>query len=96
MIKVKTKSGFVIDVDENKAKDWRFTEALADWQSDETAIVGLTVCLKFLLGDKGKKALMEHVTDKNDYIPTERMIEEFKEILELLGDEVKKSESSQA
>lgn len=96
MIKVKTKSGFVIDVDENRAKDWRFTRALAKWESDETALMGLTNCLPFLLGEDGEKALMSHVTEKDGTIPSEKMITEFKEILEILGQKVKKSESSQA
>ena len=96
MIKVKTKSGFVIDVDENRAKDWRFTKALAKWESDETALVGLSFCLSFLLGDEGEASLMEYVTEKDGSIPTEKMISEFREILELLGEEVKKSASSQA
>ena len=96
MIKVKTKSGFVIDVDENRAKDWRFTKALAKWENDETALIGLTNCLPFLLGDDGEKALMDHVSEKDGSIPSEKMIEEFKEILEILGEKVKKSESSQA
>lgn len=96
MIKVKTKSGFVIDVDENRAKDWRFTKMLAKWESDETPLVGLTNCLPFLLGEDGEKALMSHVTEKDGTIPSEKMITEFKEILEILGQKVKKSESSQA
>ena len=96
MITVKTKSGFVIDIDENRAKDWRFTKALAKWQHDETAFIGLADCLPFLLGEDGETALMEHVTEKDGSIPAEKMITEFKEILEKLGDAVKKSQSSQA
>lgn len=96
MLKVKTKSGFVIDVNENKAKDWRFTRALAKWQHDETAFIGLADCLPFLLGEDGENALMEHVKEKDGSIPAEKMISEFKEILEKLGEEVKKSTSSQA
>lgn len=96
MIEVKTKSGFVIDVDENRAKDWRFTKALAKWERDETAIIGLADCLPFLLGEKGENALMDHVKEKNGAIPAEKMISEFKEILEAIGEEVKKSASSQA
>ena len=96
MEKVKTKSGFVIDVDENRAKDWRFTRALARWENDETALVGLAECLPFLLGKDGENALMEHVKEKDGSIPADKMIEEFKEILEKLGEKVKKSESSQA
>jgi hypothetical protein len=95
MIKIKTKSGFVIEIDENKGKDWRFTKALAQWENDETVLQGLSFCVPFLLGDDGEKALMEHVTQEDGSIPAEMMINEFREILNLLGDKVKKLASSQ-
>lgn len=95
MIKIKTKSGFVIEVDENRAKDWRFTKALAQWENEETVIQGLATCLPFLIGDDGEKALMEHVKEKDGSIPAEKMINEFREIMELLGEKVKKLASSQ-
>ena len=96
MTKIKTKSGFVIEVDESKGKDWRFTRALAKWENDETVLQGMTFCLPFLLGEDGEKALMEHVKEKDGSIPAEKMINEFREILDKLGDAVKKSASSQA
>lgn len=95
MIKVKTKSGFVIDVDENRAKDWRFTRALAKWERDETALIGLADALPFLLGSDGEKALMEHVKEKDGSYPAEKMINEFREILESVSVDIKKSSSSQ-
>ncbi len=95
MIKIKTKSGFVIEIDENKGKDWRFTKALAQWENDETVLQGLSFCVPFLLGEDGEKALMEHVTQEDGSIPAEMMINEFREILNLLGDKVKKLASSQ-
>lgn len=94
-MKIKTKSGFVIDVDEKRAKDWRFTMHLAEWEKHETLIQGLTACVEFLLGKDGEKALMDHVKDEDDFISSELMISEFREILGLLGEEVKKSASSQ-
>ena len=95
MVKIKTKSGFVIEIDENKGKDWRFTKALAQWENDETVLQGLSFCVPFLLGEDGEKALMEHVTQEDGSIPAEMMINEFREILNLLGDKVKKLASSQ-
>ena len=95
MVKVKTKSGFVIDIDENRAKDWRFTRALAKWEKDETALIGLADALPFLLGEDGEKALMEHVKEKDGSYPAEKMIDEFRDILESLGEVIKKSASSQ-
>lgn len=95
MIKIKTKSGFVVEVDENRAKDWRFTRALAKWENEESVLQGMTSCLPFLLGEDGENALMEHVKEKDGSIPAEKMVNEFREILELLGAKVKKLESSQ-
>ena len=95
MVKIKTKSGFVIEINESRAKAWRCTKALAQWENEETVSQGLSTCLPFLLGDDGEKALMEHVKEKDGSIPAEKMINEFREILELLGEKVKKSGSSQ-
>ena len=94
-MKVKTKSGFVIEVDENKAKDWRFAKALAKWDNEATVIQGIASCVPFLLGEDGEKALMDHVKEKDGSIPSEKIISEFKEILEQVGQNVKKSLSSQ-
>ena len=95
MVKIKTKSGFVIEIDEKKGADWRFTKALAQWENDETVLQGLSFCVPFLLGDAGEKALMEHVKQDDGSIPAEMVINEFREILNLLGDKVKKLASSQ-
>lgn len=95
MVKIKTKSGFVVEIDEKRGADWRFTKALAQWENDETVLQGLSFCLPFLLGDDGEKALMEHVKEDDGSIPAEKMINEFREILTLLGEKVKKSASSQ-
>lgn len=93
-MKIKTKSGFVCDVDENRGKDWRFTKALAKMENDETALVGVSFCVPFLLGEDGEKKLMEHVKEEDGSIPSDKMISEFREILVLLGEKVKKSASS--
>jgi hypothetical protein len=55
----------------------------------------MTTCLPFLLGEDGENALMEHVKEKDGSIPAEKMINEFREILDLLGAKVKKLASSQ-
>lgn len=94
-MKVKTKSGFVIEVDENKAKDWRFAKNLAKWDNEETVLQGTAFCVPFLLGEDGEKALMDHVMEKDGSIPSERIISEFRDILDQVGQNVKKSSSSQ-
>lgn len=94
-MKIKTKSGFVCDVNENKAKDWRFTKALAKWENEETTLVGMTFCIPFLLGEDGEEKLMNHVKESDGSIPSSKVISEFREILDLMGKELKKSQSLQ-
>lgn len=96
-MKVKTKSGFVCDVNAEKAKDWRFCKALAKCDSeDESDIIkGITFVVPFLLGEKGESSLMDHVTNKDGIAPVTDIIKEFKEILEQIGEETKKLQPSQ-
>lgn len=95
-MKIKTKSGFVFDVNVERAQDWRFTKLLAKWSKDESGFVAMADALNFLLGDDGENALMDHVKDEKGNVPAEKVISEFKEIMNLLGDKVKKSGHSQA
>lgn len=97
MTNIQTKSGFVWNVDEKKVGDWRFAKCLAKCEGDNEAerVMGLTFVVPFLLGDDGEAALAEHVKKKNGAIMTADILSEFREILVLLGDEAKKSKSSQ-
>ncbi len=96
-MKIKTKSGFVCDVNPERAKDWRFCKALAKCDSeDESSIIqGITFVVPFLLGEDGEKKLMEHVTNDDGIAPVPEIIKEFKNILEKMGEETKKLQSSQ-
>ena len=96
-MKIKTKSGFVCDVNPERAKDWRFCKALAKCDSeDESSIIqGITFVVPFLLGEDGEKKLMEHVTNEDGIAPVPEIIKEFKNILEKMGEETKKLQSSQ-
>lgn len=96
-MKVQTKSGFAWDVDEEKAKDWRFGKHLAMCDSGNYSEVlkGITFCVPFLLGEDGEEALVKHVIDKKGHASSEKVIKEFNEIMTLIGEDVKKSESSQ-
>ena len=55
-MKIKTKSGFVCDVNPDLAKDWRFCKGLAKLDSgDESQVIqGITFLVPFLLGDDGE------------------------------------------
>lgn len=97
MQKIQTKSGFVWDVDERKAADWDFVCSLVECDSpdDTTRIKASTACVLMLLGKEGAAALAEHVKDKDGIKSTAKVFAEFKEILNLLGEKTKKSQSSQ-
>ena len=97
MKKVQTKSGFVWNVDEKKAADWDFVCALVDCDDADgaTRVKASRNVVIYLLGSDGAAALAEHVKDKNGIKPINKIMEEFKEILTLLGAETKKSDSSQ-
>lgn len=96
-MKIKTKSGFVCDVDEKKAADWEFVDALCDCESpnDSLRVMATRNCIKFLLGNDGAAALAEHVKDENGVRSIARMLVEFKDIMDQLGEKSKKSASSQ-
>jgi hypothetical protein len=95
---VKTRSGFECKVNERKLKDWRFAKALAKCDSgDESKVLdGLTFVVPFLLGEDGEESLMKHVEDADGIVSTENVISEIRNIIELVGEEIKKSQSSQA
>ena len=96
-MKIKTKSGFVCDVNPEKAKDWRFCRALAKCDSDDESeiIQGLSFVLPFFMGKEGEEKLIQHVTNKDGIAPVTEMIKEFKNILTKMGEEIKKSQPSQ-
>ena len=97
-MRVKTKSGFTCIVDENKIKDWRYVKAAASAaKGDEAnAIANIVYMVNFLLGDKDEQRLVEHVTGKDGIADATRIQAEFEEITRLMGEHLKKSESSQA
>ena len=96
-MKIQTKSGFVCDVNEKIVADWDFLDVLCDSESDDqtTRVRASRDAVKMLLGKEGAAALAEHVKDKNGIKNSARVFEEFKEIMTLLGETSKKSQSSQ-
>ena len=98
-MKAKTKNGFEINVDDRKVKDWEYVEAVLDIETaaennDQLNMIrGIRFAAPKLLGEKGVKALKDYLR-KDDVVDTEEYITTFFEIIRLLGDKVKKSESS--
>lgn len=97
MKKVQTKSGFVCEVDERKVADWDFVCGLVDLEDENESkrVKALRFVIEFLLGPKQAASLADHIKDKDGIKNIANMLSEFKEILVLLGDDVKKSKSSQ-
>ena len=96
-MKITTKSKFTIDINPNKAKDWRFIKALAMMDSDDESekLMGTTKAVPLLLGKDGERALEEHLSDETGAVASDAVLAEFIEIVNLLGDKIKKSSSSQ-
>ena len=96
-MKIQTKSGFVCEVNENVVADWDFLDVLCDSESDDPSVKirGSRNAVKMLLGKEGAAALAEHVKDEKGIKNSARVFEEFKEIMTILGEKTKKSQSSQ-
>ena len=97
-MKIQTTSGFVCEIDENKVRDWRFVKNLAKCEDMNTMPICLAFCVPFILGEDGENALMEHIKEDSGLIATDKVLTEFREILDKIkeNNEIKKSSSSQA
>lgn len=97
-MKIQTKSGFVCDVNENLVADWDFLDLLCDSENDDESVKirASRDAVKYLLGKDGAAALAEHVKDDKGIKSSAKVFEEFREIMTLLGENSKKSESSQS
>lgn len=93
MVSGVTKSGFKYKVNEEIRTDWRFVKAIADADSaDESRMLaGATRMVTLLLGEKGEAELERHVAQENGIIPTQKIIEEVRDILNGIGEELKNS-----
>lgn len=97
-MRIQTKSGFVCDVNEKLVADWDFLDLLCDSESDDESVKirASRDAVKYLLGKDGAAALAEHVKDDKGIKSSAKVFEEFREIMTLLGENSKKSESSQS
>ena len=89
-MKIHTKSGFVCEVDENRANDWRFVKAIQKTTSDDpqTQMAGSYDVIHLILGDENEDALIKHIESLNDgYCPVEAIDNEVKEMLESIKSE---------
>lgn len=93
MVSGTTKSGFNYTVNEEIRTDWRFVRALADADSKDASrqLSGATRMVELLLGSDGEIELENHVAKENGIVPTELIINEVKDILNGIGEELKNS-----
>ena len=91
MIKGQTRSGFDYAINEKALGDWRFLKAMADLDSgDDSRVLGaLPVILSLVVG-KDEQRFMEHITDEDGFQPTERIMDELKDMF----DKVKESKET--
>lgn len=99
-MKVKTKSGFECEIDENKLKDWRYVSTaarLAKSPEDEVSLIdGFDYLIRFILGEEQKNKFLEHLAETEGICDSETVINSFKEITSKAGEKLKKSASSPA
>lgn len=96
-MRIQTKSGFVCEVNEGIVADWDFLDLLCDSEDDNKALAlkASRKAVIMLLGKDQAAALADHVKDENGIKNSARVFEEFKEIMTLMGESAKKSQSSQ-
>lgn len=83
MIKdITTKSGFCVSVDMDMLDNVEFLDALAELSESG---LGMSKIATMLLGTDGKKTLYNHVRSAKGTVPAEKLMNEFTEIMELLG-----------
>ena len=88
MKKITTESGFTIEVDEANFDDMELLEKLVEL--DENILI-LPKVLNMTLGENGKKALYDHYRDDKGRSSATKVMAEFLEIMELVGDGGKNS-----
>lgn len=85
MAKKKTSTGFSYEIDEKALNNFELLDMLGDLEENPLLLPKI---IKLILGEEQKKALYDHVRDKDGTVPTDRIEEELTEIF-LSGQEIK-------
>ncbi len=83
MIKGKTKSGFLYELDKERLNNYELLEAIEELE--ENPLV-LSRVVNLLLGKEQTKKLKDHLRTENGIVPTEKMSEEITEIFQNQGE----------
>lgn len=87
MTKIKTKSGFTIDVDEDVLDDAELLDMLVEL--DEENFTVFPTILKKLLGADGKKMLYDHIRNEDGRVPYAALTAEINDIMQGLNSKKK-------
>lgn len=100
--KGKIECGYEFAIDDERLNDMRAVDALAEMNEaidageDWEALRNASWLLKYLLGEKGRRALYKMLEDEDGRVTTEAATEALGQIFEALGDDAKNSEPSPA
>lgn len=91
MISGVTKSGFAFEVPEDIETDFRVIEAIADADSEDASdkLRGMVHLVRLLLGENGKNRLYSKLRTECGSVPTEKVLAEVTEILQIAGERSK-------
>ncbi|MVZ47458.1 hypothetical protein [Escherichia coli] len=74
----KTKSGFSYQIQKEQVENYEFVELIGEVDENPTK---LPKVLKMLFGKEQTDKLKEHLRTEDGLVPTQKMIEEFSEVL---------------
>ena len=88
---ITTSTGFKIEVDEDNFDNMEFVELLAQAEDETKELMIAPKAIEMTLGKEGKASLYDHVRDEKGRPRASKAIEEFREIISLVGDGGKNS-----
>lgn len=80
MLKGKTKTGFVFEIDEKRLDNMELLDAIAEMENDN--IIALSNVSQLLLGKEQRKALYDHIRDEDGTVPSKSFSDELVNIFE--------------
>jgi hypothetical protein len=81
IVKGKTTSGFEFKVDDRLLQDFRFIRAYREWMKNNFAQVDVLDCM---LKPEDVQRLLDHISDKDGFVDSEKVASEMSDIFEFL------------
>lgn len=79
LITGKTKSGFKYQIQKEQVENYEFMEVVGEAESNPLLVPKV---INMLLGKEQVNVLKDHLRTEDGFVPAEKMIEEFKEVME--------------